>query len=211
MFYHTVVLHCFNTVVLERGLDLLVAVIVACEIGFWVFLLGGLSARYLLRRRRLGAVLLVMAPLVDLVLLAASVLDLRTGGTATVAHALAAIYLGCSVAFGHRLIHAMDVRFAHRYAAGPPPPPKPRHGRAHAAAERRGWYRHLLAWAVGCALMMLAVRFVGDPARTQVFLSTSLGWTLAVAVDAVVSFGSTHCPRRTTEPADTSTAVDLRG
>lgn len=174
-------------------------VIVACEIGFWVFLLAGLSARYLLRRRRLGAVLLVMAPLVDLVLLTASVLDLRSGGTATVAHALAAIYLGCSVAFGHRLIHAMDVRFAHRYAGGPPPSPRPSHGRAHAAAERTNWYRHATAWAVGCALMMLAVLVVADPTRTQVFLATCSVWALVVAIDGVLSFSYSISPRKNSE------------
>lgn len=178
---------------------MLVTVIVACEIGFWVFLLAGLAARYLLRRRRLGAALLAAAPLVDLVLLTASVLDLRSGGSATLAHALAAIYLGCSVAFGHRIIHAMDLRFAHRFAGGPPPAPAPKYGPAHAAAERRGRYRHLAACAVGCALMLLAVLVVGDPGRTAVFVSTSFVWTLVVAVDGLISCSYTFWPRN--EPA----------
>ena len=58
---------------------MLIAIIVATEIGFWVVLGAGLAARYLLGRRRLGAVLLASVPLVDLVLLIATVLDLSGG------------------------------------------------------------------------------------------------------------------------------------
>lgn len=105
---------------------MLTAVIVACEIGFWVLLLAGLACRYLLRRQLLSTILLALAPAVDLVLLIASVLDLRGGGTATAVHGLAAIYLGVSVGFGHRMMHWADVRFAHRFAGGPPPAKKPR-------------------------------------------------------------------------------------
>jgi hypothetical protein len=57
----------------------IVAVIVACEIGFWVVLAAGLVSRYVLRRRRLSTALLAAVPLVDLVLLVVSVLDLRGG------------------------------------------------------------------------------------------------------------------------------------
>ncbi len=74
------------------------AIIVACEVGFWLVLLAGLAARYGLRRPRLGGALLVYVPLVDLVLLVASVLDLRHGGQAGLAHGLAAVYVGVSVA-----------------------------------------------------------------------------------------------------------------
>jgi len=37
---------------------MIAAMIIACEIGFWVFVLAGLAFRYLLGMRRLGAVLL---------------------------------------------------------------------------------------------------------------------------------------------------------
>jgi hypothetical protein len=92
------------------------------------------------------------------------VLDLRNGATATVAHALAAIYIGVSLAFGHSMVRWADVRFAQRVAGGPPPEPVPRHGRPHAARERRGWVRHLLAWAIGAGLMLVGVAVVGQRA-----------------------------------------------
>ncbi len=87
---------------------MLIAIIVFCEIGFWVVLGAGLVARYLLGRRTLGAVLLAAVPLVDLVLLVATVVDLSNGATADFTHGLAAAYIGFSVAFGHSIIRWAD-------------------------------------------------------------------------------------------------------
>jgi hypothetical protein len=63
----------------HRGI-VLVVLIVAAEIAFWLALLAGLVTRYLLRRPRLGMALLVATPLIDLALLAATTIDLRRGG-----------------------------------------------------------------------------------------------------------------------------------
>jgi hypothetical protein len=100
----------------------MIALIVACEIGFWVLLIAGLAARYLLRARTLSRVLLICVPLVDVVLLAATAIDLRRGGQAGFTHGLAAVYIGVSLAFGHQLISRADQRFAHRVLGGPTPP-----------------------------------------------------------------------------------------
>ena len=72
-------------------MDLILTVIIACEIGFWVFVVLGLLARYVLRRPRTGFVLLAMTPVVDLVLLTAVIINLQGGGTATFFHGLAAL------------------------------------------------------------------------------------------------------------------------
>lgn len=174
---------------------MLYAVIIACEILFWVAVLSGLTARYLLRRPRLGAALLVCAPLVDLVLLAATVLDLRAGGEATLAHALAAVYIGVSVGFGHSMVRWADVRFAHRFAGGPAPESKPRVGRAHAAHERQGALRHLLAYAVGAGLLGVGILLVGDADRTQALLDVLRLWSIIAAADVVYSLSYTIRPR----------------
>lgn len=175
---------------------MLVALIVACEVMFWVFLLSGLTARYVLRRQRLGAALLVAAPLVDLVLLVASAVDLRRGGDATLAHSLAAVYIGVSVGFGHSMVRWADVRFAHRYAGGPAPAPKPKWGRAHAAYERKALLRHVVAWAVGCGLLGAAILLIGDASRTEALFNTARVWTLVLVIDAVISLSYTFSPRR---------------
>ncbi len=123
---------------------MIVQLIVACEILFWVFLGAGLTARYLLRRPTLGAVLLVGAPLVDVVLLVATTIDLRGGAEASWSHGLAAAYIGFSVAFGHSIIRWADGRFAHRFAGGPAPRSPPGtggHGRsASGASSERPWW-----------------------------------------------------------------------
>ncbi|MTD46771.1 hypothetical protein GKE82_21380 [Conexibacter sp. W3-3-2] len=146
---------------------MLYAVIIACEIGFWVVLAAGLLARYALRRRRLSTALLVAAPLVDVVLLAATVADLRGGATANASHGLAAAYIGFSIAFGHRLVRRADAHAAHRLADGPKPPKPPRGGPARAAYEWRLWLHAVLAGAITCALIAGAIALVGDAARTE--------------------------------------------
>ena len=174
---------------------MLVAAILVCEALFWVVLLAGLATRYLLRRPRLGSALLVTAPLVDLILLTLSVIDLSDGGTASAAHSLAAIYIGVSVGFGHSMIRWADERFAHRFAGGPAPQGKPRHGVAHAAYERKAWLRHVVAWAVGCALMGSAVLVIGDAGRTASLTETMRLWTVILGIDGVISLSYTFSPR----------------
>ncbi|GAA3886652.1 hypothetical protein GCM10022243_59320 [Saccharothrix violaceirubra] len=140
----------------------LVIVIAACEIAVWVFLGAGLLARYLLRWRRLGAVLLVCTPLSDVVLLVATAVDLRSGGDVGFVHGLAAIYLGFSVAYGHSLLRWADRRFAHRFAGGPPPPKAPKDGAARVAYEWREWGRFVVAFGVTALVVLLLGLAVGQ-------------------------------------------------
>ena len=178
---------------------MVIALIVAAELAFWLVLAAGLAARYHLRRPRLGMALLAATPLVDLALLAATTVHLRRGGEAALPHALAAVYIGVSVAWGARLIAWADVRFAHRFAGGPAPERLPRTGLAHASRQRREWLRHLLAWSTGTALLGIGVLVVGDVERTQALLNVAALWTLVLVVDFLISFSYTIWPRRVNE------------
>jgi hypothetical protein len=173
----------------------LIALIVAAEIAFWLILASGLTARYLLRRPRLGMVLLLATPLVDLALLVATTMDLRRGGEAALPHALAAVYVGVSIAWGQRMITWADVRFAHRFAGGPAPERPPRTGRRHAARQRREWLRHALAWASGTALLGIGVLVVGDLDRTWALLNIAALWTVVLVIDFLISFSYSLWPR----------------
>lgn len=176
---------------------MLVAVIVACEVGFWVVLGAGLLARYPLRRPRLGAALLVCVPLVDLVLLAATAVDLRRGATADVTHGLAAAYLGFSVAFGHSMVRWADQRFAHRFAGGPPPVKPPRAGWARTRYEWREWGKGLVGWAIACGLLGAAILWVDDAERTRELANWIGKLTLAIVIWLVAfPLWETIFPRR---------------
>jgi hypothetical protein len=164
---------------------MLIAIIVACEIGFWVVLAAGLVARYVLGRRRLGGILLACVPLVDVVLLVATVIDLSRGATADFSHGLAAAYLGVSVAFGPSMVRWADQRFAHRFAGGPPPWRPPRGGRERARHEWREFGKAALAWAVSCALLLAAILIVGDPDRTEALEGWIARLSLIVAIWAL--------------------------
>ncbi len=149
------------------------AVIVACEIGLWVLLGAGLAARYLLRLRGLSTVLLASVPLLDVVLVVAVALDLGRGEPAGTVHGLAGIYLGFSVAFGPAVVRWADVRFAHRFAGGPPPVRVPRHGPQRRAHLWREWRRVVVAAAIASVTLLGLAVLPGDPEQDAVLY----GWT----------------------------------
>ncbi|MCU8590461.1 hypothetical protein [Streptomyces sp. A13(2022)] len=141
---------------------MVVALIIACEVGFWVLLALGLGARYLLRWRRTSVVLLLCEPVLELVLFAVTAWDLKNGAEPGWEHGLAALYIGYTVAYGHYTIRWLDGHAAHRLAGGPPPAKPPRYGMPRARHEGALWLRTLLAAAVAGALLQGAVWYVGD-------------------------------------------------
>ncbi|MGW5471615.1 hypothetical protein [Streptomyces chartreusis] len=141
---------------------MIVALIIACEVGFWVLLALGLAVRYLLKWRRTSVVLLLCEPLLELVLFVATAVDLKNGAEPGWEHGLAAIYIGYTVAYGHYTIRWLDGHAAHRLAGAPRPPRPPQYGMARARHEGGLWLRTLLGAAVACALLQGAVWYVGD-------------------------------------------------
>ncbi|MDA8369464.1 MAG: hypothetical protein M0026_06300 [Nocardiopsaceae bacterium] len=145
---------------------MIVAVIVFCETMFWVLLLAGLAVRYLLRRRRLSTLLLLLVPVLDVVLLTAIAVHLASGAAADSSHGIGALYLGFTVGYGHSTIRWVDARFAHRFGGGPTPAKPPARGRERLRYEWRAWLRGLVACAIGAAVLAGLTAAVGDPART---------------------------------------------
>ncbi|MER6343996.1 hypothetical protein ACWC10_14390 [Streptomyces sp. NPDC001595] len=141
---------------------MIVALIIACEVGFWVLLALGLAVRYLLRWRRTSVALLLCEPVLELVLFAATAVDLKNGAVPGWEHGLAALYIGFTLAYGHYTIRWLDGHAAHRLAGAPRPAGAPRYGMPRARHEARLWLRTLLAAAVACALLQAAIRYVGD-------------------------------------------------
>jgi hypothetical protein len=167
----------------------LLAVIAACEIGFWVLLAAGLATRYLLRLPKAGMVLLYGVPLVDVVMLVASVIDIQRGGEPSFKHSLAAIFIGVSVGFGHQTLKWADKWAAHYLAGAPRPVKPPKGGPERARHERAGWFRHLLAYVIGSGIMLALGLLSGQ--GYDALLGPARTWTIVLVIDAIVSFSYT--------------------
>lgn len=176
----------------------IVFLIIACEIGFWVFVISGLIARYVFRMKKLGLFLLAMTPVVDLVLLIASAVDLSRGSEATFAHGLAAVYLGISIAFGKQMIDWADQKFQSKVLKVPVSREE-LYGIKYAINDFKGWLRHLLAYLIGAGLIGLTVYWVGDLDRTLAMLRILGGWTVVIIIDLLISLSYFIWPKQRKE------------
>jgi hypothetical protein len=152
------------------------AVIVGCEIGLWVLLGLGMVLRYLVRLRRTSTAVLAGIPLLDLVLVIATAIDLHRGADVGLVHVLAGFYLGSSLAFGPAIVRWADVRFAHRFAGGPAPRPTPKQGPERVAHLMREWYRVVGTVAIASVVLVVLILFFAAPED-----QTSLWWWIGRA------------------------------
>ncbi|MEV0370087.1 hypothetical protein AB0I10_09705 [Streptomyces sp. NPDC050636] len=164
---------------------MVVTLIIICEVGFWVLLVAGLALRYLARMPRTGAVVLLMEPLLELVLLIVTAVDLKNGAAADWKHGLAAVYLGYTVAYGHYTIKWIDGHFSHRFAGGPPPVKL--YGMARAMHEGKLWLRTVLMVAVAAALLQIAIWYVGDSGNIESLRSSQLATLRIVVIHGVIA------------------------
>ncbi|CAL9422138.1 hypothetical protein SUDANB6_01873 [Streptomyces sp. enrichment culture] len=187
---------------------MIVALIIACEVGFWVLLAAGLAFRYLLGMRRTGMALLLCEPLLEVVLLAVTATDLRNGAEPSWEHGLAAVYIGYTVGHGHRTVKWLDGHAAHRIDGRPLPPP--RHGMARARHEGRVWLGTVVAAAVATGLLRLAVWYVDDPSRTTSLESWQYVAWQAAGIHGLVALTYAIWPKKAPDPG-TGAAVAARG
>ena len=166
---------------------MVVTMIVVCEVGFWVLLALGLFSRHVLRRRRLGAVFLYSTPLLELVLLVVAVADLRSGAEAGARHGIAALYIGCTVVFGHRAIRWVDERVEHRFRGGPPPWRPPARGAARIRHEAAEFGRTVLAMGIAAAILGALILVTGDADRTRALSGFFATLGIVTVVSLVVS------------------------
>jgi hypothetical protein len=150
---------------------LLYILIVGCEVAFWVVLLLSLSLRYLLHKEAVSRWLLRSLPLIDLLLLAFTAIDLKAGTPATFAHGLAAAYVGFTVAFGSLAIRWADAHFAHRFASGPVPAKAPSGGWGIVLFDLKLWLRSIGAWIIALALIQALVAYIGNDQATEPLLA----------------------------------------
>ncbi|MER7950827.1 hypothetical protein ABTY59_25885 [Streptomyces sp. NPDC096079] len=166
---------------------MIVTLIVLCEVGFWVLLAAGLATRYLLKMPRTGMALLLCEPLLEVLLLVVTAIDLKNGADPSWKHGLAALYIGYTVGHGHRTVKWLDGHAAHRLAGGPPPPKPPKYGMARARHEGAIWLGTLVGAAVAGGLLLLAMWYVGDGGNTDSLRSWMYAAWRAVGIHGLIA------------------------
>ncbi|MBG0852470.1 hypothetical protein I2W78_11640 [Streptomyces spinoverrucosus] len=179
---------------------MIVTLIIVCEVGFWVLLAAGVFFRYGLRMRRTGLGLLLLEPLLEVVLLVATAIDLKNGADPSWKHGLAALYIGYTVGHGHRTVKWLDGHAAHRLGGAAPPMRPPRYGMARARHEGRVWLGTLLAAAVATGLLQIAMWYVDDPSRTSSLEQWQYAAWRAAGIHGLVALTYAIWPKKA--PAD---------
>lgn len=160
--------------------------IVACEIAFWIVIILGLTTRYIFKKNKLSIFFFALTPVVDLLLLALTSYDLYRGSTATIAHGVAAIYIGVSIVYGKSMINWADSRFQY-YILKTGEKPKRLSGRAFSKNESKNLIRHYAAFLIGGSMLGLIIFLINDPSRTESLFSVLKVWTLVLAIDTAIT------------------------
>jgi hypothetical protein len=160
--------------------------IIGSEVAFWLAILLGLYVRYYLNKEKLGLIFLALSPLIDLILLVAVSVDMYNGGKATIAHGIAAVYIGTSIAFGKSMITWADRMFLY-YIKKTGPKPVKRYGTDYAAHYIKGWGKHVLAYLIGSAFLVIMIVLIDDASRTGAFSQIIKIWSLVIGIDLVIS------------------------
>lgn len=169
--------------------------IIACEVLFWIVLLLDLVARYMLKKPKLGFALLALTPVVDLLLLAATGIDLYRGSVATRAHALAAVYISVSVIFGKSMVAWADERFRF-YVLKQGTLPAKKYGMAYSVHYAKGTVKHAVAFLLGAGILYGIVYLIDDPARTDALSAVAKLWALILGIDGVIMVTYFIWPRK---------------
>ncbi|SEH50989.1 hypothetical protein SAMN05192559_101909 [Halobacillus karajensis] len=180
-------------------MDFVAWMIVASEIGFWVVIVAGLVTRYIFKQNKLGLFLLALTPVIDLILLVTTSVDLMNGATATMAHAIAAVYIGVSIAFGKSMIEWADVRFQY-YITKQGPRPERLTGFAHAKHYFKSWGRHLVAYLIGAAFLAGLIFIIDNPNRTEALTGALQLWSLVLGVDFLIAISHFIWPKKRRKP-----------
>ena len=169
--------------------------IVASEIGFWIVILLGLITRYILKKKKLGIFFFALTPVIDLFLLITASVDLYRGATATTAHAIAAIYIGVSLAFGKSMIEWADERFRY-YIIKEGAKPMERFGTDYALHYFKSWCRHVVSYLIGAGLLAGVIFLINDSSRTEALFGVLKLWSFVLGIDLLITISNFIWPKR---------------
>lgn len=131
---------------------------------------------------------------VDVILLTAVVTNLQAGGEAGFFHGLAALYLGISIVYGHKMIMWADVRFAHRFAHGPAP--VKRYGEAYTKECWKDVVRTATAVGIAAAVLWWLMTLVDAPSSTDELFGIYRILGIWFAIDLIWAISYTFAPKK---------------
>lgn len=175
---------------------MIVTLVVACEIGFWVLLAAGLALRYLARMPRTGAAVLLCEPLLEVVLLIVTAVDLRGGAQPDWKHGLAAVYIGFTATHGHYMVRWADGHAAHLLGRGPRPVGPPRYGMPRAVHEWKMAARGIGGAALAAGLLQAAVWYVGDGPQSEPLHAWQGRMGVVAVICLIIAVSYTVWPKR---------------
>lgn len=190
--------HVAFLIVCFRGGEFLNSIawmIVGCEIMFWIVIILGLVTRYVLNLNKLGIFLLAFTPLIDLALLITAGIDLYHGATATVAHAIAAVYIGVSIGFGKSMVKWADERFLY-YVKKDGIKPGRLYGLDYAKHYLKGFGKHVVSFLIGAGLLVLVIFLIHNSSQTQALLDVLRIWAIVLGVDFIFSISYFIWPKQ---------------
>ncbi|RUL52036.1 hypothetical protein [Lysinibacillus antri] len=168
--------------------------IIAAEITFWIVIIAGLFARYIMKWKKTSILLLLLTPLIDLALIALTVVDLKNGAIATTAHGISVIYIGVSIAYGKTMIAWADEKFQ-TWILKRPSTKQTLFGIEKGKHELKMWLRHLVSFAIGSVMFWAIISFVGTES-TEAIRGIWKTWSIVLLIDGAISLSYILFPKK---------------
>lgn len=165
-------------------MNMIIYLIVAAEVLFWIFIVLGLVARYILRQDRLSKVLLSSTIVVDLFLLIITSFHLHSGGESEIAHGIAAVYIAVSIAFGKQMIQWFDDKFQSLLLKRQSVPK--RYGLDYAKHYLKSFIRHILAFIIAFILISLMHLIASNDSAKALYGIFNV-WKVVLCVDLIIA------------------------
>lgn len=166
-------------------MNFIVWLIIFCEVAFWIVILLGLITRYILQQKTLGLFFLALTPIIDLILLITTGIDLINGATAETPHAIAAVYIAVSLVFGKSMINWADERFKY-YVMKQGVKPSKLTGLDYSRRYAKSWLKHLLSYIIGTGILHMIIYLINDKTRTEAMDNVIHIWTIILVIDLII-------------------------
>lgn len=173
----------------------MIAWIITAEIAFWIVIFIGLVCRYRFKKPKLSIIFFALTPVIDLLLVLLTAMDLRAGTPASISHGIAAVYIGVSIAYGKTMITWADEKFQ-QWFLKLPIEKKRLTGLAKGIHEIKMLGLHVIAYVISASLLYAMIVFIGELTDTSSLLQVMKVWGIIIIIDAIISFSYIIFPNK---------------